>query len=101
MPMPRNTKRDTSARTNPTADVWNNPSRDGQRWPDRITNRITCIYEPEEKRAIDWLSRCPVVDRLPKEWQPLAGKAARAIAKQLDLARLQQLVKLREKLTAS
>lgn len=93
--MTRNTPRDTSAHT------WRNPSRDGQPWASRCRNRITCKYSPEEKRAIDWLSRCPCPDKLPASWKPLANTAARAIAKALNLKQLAALVALRQTIAAT
>lgn len=58
---------------------------------ERLRDRITCVYEDFEKRAIDGLSRTHP-DRVPDEWKELANQPARNIAKALDLERLSELV---------
>lgn len=49
----------------------------------RQRSRIVLQYEPEEKQAIDWLSRCPDCIELPPLFAGLRGHASRVIAKSL------------------
>jgi len=53
----------------------------------RQKSRVVVQYAPDEKQAIDWLSRCPDNVTLPQELEPLRKKAARVIAKTLDWPR--------------
>lgn len=64
--------------------------------------RITIQCSPEEKQAIDWLSRCPHTIELPPPFRALRRCAARQIAKCLNAQQIQRLVGLRaEKLAAA
>ena len=53
---------------------------------ERERSRVTLQLKPAEKKAIDWLARMPEPFRpkLPKQFRPYAGTAARTIARELS-----------------
>jgi hypothetical protein len=68
----------------------------------RERSRITIQFTPEEKQAIDWLSRCPHTIELPPPFRALRRCAARQIAKVLNAQQIIRLVTLRaEKIAAA
>ena len=63
---------------------------------ERERSRVTLQLTAAEKKAVDWLSRMPEPFRsaLPVRFRPLAGKAARTIARELSGSQLRQLAEL-------
>lgn len=79
---------------------WNS-SRPAAPRLERERSRVTLQLQPHEKKAIDWLSRFPkaLVEKLPPTFRPLAGTAARTIARELSGEKIRQLAALHAKAT--
>jgi hypothetical protein len=69
----------------------------------REKSRVTLQLQPAEKNAIDWLARMPEPFRpkLPKQFRPYAGTAARTIARELSGGLIRELAVLHSKAMAN
>jgi len=60
----------------------------------RDRNRITLQFTSEEKRALEWLSRCPDSASLPRPFNALRRAPVRQIAKTISAKQLSRLVEI-------